>query len=382
MSHGQITDKNVRPFRNGPITRRNTNRREYALTTVLPIRLEKLRCDFGSTVAVDSVDLNIPAGSLYFMLGPSGCGKTTLLRMIAGFQEPTSGKIFFGDRDVTHTPPEKRNAGMVFQSYALWPHLNVFDNVAFGLQVRGVSAAEQGKRVGAALEMVRMENLAQRKPNQLSGGQQQRVALARAIVFKPEVLLLDEPLSNLDAKLRLEMRGEIKRICSEIHMTTVYVTHDQKEALSLADNLVVLRDGRIEQMGAPKQVYQQPSNSFVAEFMGETNFIQGTVKKCDATSCEVETAAGMLQSNCGTAVTGARVTLSIRPESLQIADGPNCIRGICKSSLYLGEMSQHQIETPAGIVKVFELDPRETTRVGQQLSLRAQPDAVVVLAEK
>ena len=382
MLQGETTYKNVRPFRNGPITRRNSNRREYALTNVLPIRLEKLRCDFGSTVAVDSVDLNIPAGSLYFMLGPSGCGKTTLLRMIAGFQEPTSGKIFFGDRDVTHMPPEKRNAGMVFQSYALWPHLSVFDNVAFGLQVRGVSAAEQGKRVGAALEMVRMGNLAQRKPNQLSGGQQQRVALARAIVFKPEVLLLDEPLSNLDAMLRLEMRGEMKRICSEIHMTTVYVTHDQKEALSLADNLVVLRDGRIEQMGSPKQVYQQPSNSFVAEFMGETNFIQGTVKKCDATSCEVETAAGMLQSNCGTAVTGARVTLSIRPESLQIADGPNCIRGICKSSLYLGEMSQHQIETPAGIVKVFELDPRETTRVGQQLSLRAQPDAVVVLAEK
>ena len=349
---------------------------------MLPIRLEKLCCEFGATTAVDSVDLHIPAGSLYFMLGPSGCGKTTLLRMIAGFQEPTRGKIFFGDRDVTHTPPEKRNAGMVFQSYALWPHLSVFENVAFGLQVRGVSSAEQTKRVGAALEMVRMGNLAQRKPNQLSGGQQQRVALARAIVFNPEVLLLDEPLSNLDAKLRLEMRGEIRRICTEIRMTTVYVTHDQKEALSLADGLVVLRDGRIEQIGAPKRVYQQPCNAFVAEFMGETNFITGTVKRCDTTSCEVETAAGMLQSDCGTASVGARVTLSIRPESFRITDGPNSIRGVCKSSLYLGEMSQHQIETPAGIVKVFELDPRETTRVGQQLSLRAQPDAVVVLAEK
>ena len=362
--------------------RSHTNALEYPLTTVLPIRLEKLRCEFGSTVAVDSVDLNIPAGSLYFMLGPSGCGKTTLLRMIAGFQEPTGGKIFFGDRDVTHTPPEKRNAGMVFQSYALWPHLSVFDNVAFGLQVRGVSAAEQAKRVGAALEMVRMGHLAQRKPNQLSGGQQQRVALARAIVFKPEVLLLDEPLSNLDAKLRLEMRGEIKRICSEIHMTTVYVTHDQKEALSLADGLVVLRDGRIEQMGAPKQVYQQPRNSFVADFMGETNFIKGTVKLSSATGCDIETAAGMLHSSCANADVGAHVMLSIRPESLQIADGTNYIRGVCKSSLYLGEMSQHQIETPAGIVKVFELDPRETTRVGQQLSLRVQPDAVVVLVEK
>ena len=382
MSQGQTTDENVRPFRNGRITRRNTNRREYALTNVLPIRLEKLRCDFGSTVAVDSVDLHIPAGSLYFMLGPSGCGKTTLLRMIAGFQEPTSGKIFFGDRDVTHTPPEKRNAGMVFQSYALWPHLSVFDNVAFGLQVRGVSAAEQAKRVGAALEMVRMGHLAQRKPNQLSGGQQQRVALARAIVFKPEVLLLDEPLSNLDAKLRLEMRGEIKRICSEIHMTTVYVTHDQKEALSLADNLVVLRDGRIEQMGSPKQVYQQPGNSFVAEFMGETNFIRGTIKTRNANGCDIETVAGMLHSSCANADVGAHVMLSIRPESLQIADGTNYIRGVCKSSLYLGEMSQHQIDTPVGVLKVFELDPRETTRVGQQLSLRAQPDAVVVLAEK
>ena len=349
---------------------------------MLPIRLEKLRCDFGSTVAVDSVDLHIPAGSLYFMLGPSGCGKTTLLRMIAGFQEPTSGKIFFGDRDVTHMPPEKRNAGMVFQSYALWPHMSVFDNVAFGLQVRGVSASEQSKRVGAALEMVRMEHLAQRKPNQLSGGQQQRVALARAIVFQPEVLLLDEPLSNLDAKLRLEMRAEIKRICSEIHMTTVYVTHDQKEALSLADGMVVLRDGRIEQMGAPKQVYQQPSNSFVAEFMGETNFIRGTVKSRNTNGCDIETVAGMLHSSCCSADVGAHVTLSIRPESLQIADGPNCIRGVCKSSLYLGEMSQHHIETPAGIVKVFELDPRETTRAGQHLSLRAQPDTVVVLAEK
>ncbi|MSR33480.1 MAG: ABC transporter ATP-binding protein [Phycisphaerales bacterium] len=349
---------------------------------MLPIRLEKLRCEFGSTVAVDSVDLHIPAGSLYFMLGPSGCGKTTLLRMIAGFQEPTSGKIFFGDRDVTHTPPEKRNAGMVFQSYALWPHLSVFDNVAFGLQVRGVSAAEQGKRVGAALEMVRMGHLAQRKPNQLSGGQQQRVALARAIVFNPEVLLLDEPLSNLDAKLRLEMRAEIKRICAEIHMTTVYVTHDQKEALSLADDLVVLRDGRIEQTGAPKQVYQQPHNSFVAELMGETNFIQGTVKSSSDTGSDIKTAAGILQSSCASADVGAQVTLSIRPESLRIADEPNCIRGVCKSSLYLGEMSQHHVETLVGILKVFELDPRETTRVGQQLSLRVQPDAVVVLAGK
>ncbi len=316
------------------------------------------------------------------MLGPSGCGKTTLLRMIAGFQEPTSGQIYFGDRNVTNTPPEKRNVGMVFQGYALWPHLSIFDNVAFGLQVRGVSAAEQVKRVGAALEMVRMGNLAQRKPNQLSGGQQQRVALARAIVFKPEVLLLDEPLSNLDAKLRLQLRGEIKRICAEINLTTVYVTHDQKEALSLADDLVVLRDGRIEQLGDPKQVYQHPRNAFVAEFMGETNLMGGTVKTSNANGCEIETAAGVLRSSCSKTVVGARVALSIRPESLTIVDGPSSIGGVCKSSLYLGEMSQHQIETPAGILKVLEIDPRQNTRVGQELWLHARPESVVVLAEK
>ncbi|MCE9619680.1 MAG: ABC transporter ATP-binding protein [Planctomycetes bacterium] len=348
---------------------------------MLPIRLEKLRREFGSTIAVDSVDLLIPKGSLFFMLGPSGCGKTTLLRMIAGFQEPTSGKVFFGDRDVTATPPEKRNAGMVFQSYALWPHMSVADNVAFGLQVRGVSAGEQKKRVGAALEMVRMGNLAARRPNQLSGGQQQRVALARAIVFNPEVLLLDEPLSNLDAKLRLEMRGEIRRICDEIRMTTVYVTHDQKEALSLADGMAVLRDGRVEQTGGPKDLYQRPLNKFVAEFMGETNFIPGTVRRSDAGGCEIETAVGFLNSTAGSAPTGARVTLSIRPEALRIGAGPNAMRGGCRSSMYLGEMSQHQVETPAGILKVFELDPRETTRAGQQLSLHVPPEAVVVLSE-
>jgi iron(III) transport system ATP-binding protein len=348
---------------------------------MLPIRLDKLRREFGSTVAVDSLDLLVPAGSLFFLLGPSGCGKTTLLRMIAGFQEPTSGRVFFGDRDVTRTPPQKRNAGMVFQSYALWPHMTVFDNVAFGLQVRGASAAEQAKRVGAALEMVRMGDLARRKPNQLSGGQQQRVALARALVFNPEVLLLDEPLSNLDARLRLEMRAEIRRICGEIRMTTIYVTHDQKEALSLADSMAVLRDGRVEQVGGPHDLYQRPRSRFVAEFLGESNFIPGTVRRSDATSCEVETAAGTLVSAAATAPVGARVSLSIRPESLRIGGGPNQIAGVCTGSVYLGEMSQHLVETPAGALKVFELDPRETTRAGRPLTLHAQPESVVVLAE-
>lgn len=348
---------------------------------MLPITLRKLRREFGSVVAVDDVDLQIPAGALYFMLGPSGCGKTTILRMIAGFQEPTSGEVLFGERIVTREPAEKRNAGMVFQSYALWPHMSVFENVAFGLQVRKVSSAEQHTRVMQALEMVRMEKYAQRTPNQLSGGQQQRVALARAIVFRPEVLLLDEPLSNLDATLRLEMRGEIHRICNQIKLTAVYVTHDQKEALSMADGIVLLRDGRVQQQGAPRDLYQRPRNRFVAEFMGETNFIAGTVAASDAQGSVIDTAAGAIPSATTGLTIGAKVSLSIRPESLRITQTAGVLQGRCKQSVYLGETAQHQVETSVGILKVFELDPRSTSRAGQSLWMHVDFDAVVALVE-
>ncbi len=237
------------------------------------ITLKGITKRFGDTTAVDSVDLTINSGELFFLLGPSGCGKTTLLRMIAGFIEPTEGRMLFGERDVTWLAPNKRKAGMVFQSYALWPHMTVFDNVAYGLTVRKVPPAEKKERTQAALASVRMAEYAKRKPNQLSGGQQQRVALARALVIEPTVLLLDEPLSNLDAKLRLEMRTEIKRICTETKITTVYVTHDQKEALSMADRVAVLRDGDVKQIGPPRQLYERPTSRFVADFLGETNFI-------------------------------------------------------------------------------------------------------------
>jgi iron(III) transport system ATP-binding protein len=346
---------------------------------VLPITLRKLRREFGGVVAVNDVDLRIPAGALFFMLGPSGCGKTTILRMIAGFQEPSGGQVLFGDRDVTRLPAEKRNAGMVFQSYALWPHMSVFENVAFGLQVRKVERGEMRRRVMEALEMVRMQAYAERRPNQLSGGQQQRVSLARAIAFRPEVLLLDEPLSNLDAKLRLEMRGEIRRICDEIRMTAVYVTHDQKEALSLADGMVVLRDGRVEQQGGPRDLYHRPCSRFVAEFMGETNFLEGKVAAADAEGCAVETAAGLLLSGTTGLAVGTRVWLSVRPESLRIVGGGGMLHGRCEHSVYLGETAQHQVRTPAGLVKVFELDPRTTSRSGQELHLQADRDAVTAL---
>ena len=237
------------------------------------VRLEQVSKTFGSTVAVAPTDLLVNAGELFFLLGPSGCGKSTLLRLIAGLLEPTSGRIWFNDRDVTNLPTAQRNAVMVFQSYALWPHMSVRENVRFGLSVRGMSKDDQRRRVDEVLDLVHMREYTDRKPGQLSGGQQQRVALARALAVNPACLLLDEPLSNLDAKLRHEMRGEIRRICKSAGATTIYVTHDQKEALSIADRIAVMRAGRIEQVGTASDVYHRPGSAFVADFMAQDDAI-------------------------------------------------------------------------------------------------------------
>lgn len=361
--------------------------RDILPALMISVRLHNLRKDYGQTAAVDGVSMTAPAGGLTFLLGPSGCGKTTILRMIAGFLEPTGGEIFFGDRPVSRVPAEKRGCGMVFQSYALWPHMTVAQNVAFGLEVRKEPKQEIARKVGKALEMVRMGSYAERRPNQLSGGQQQRVALARAIVYNPDVLLLDEPLSNLDAKLRLEMRGEIRRIVDELKVTAIYVTHDQKESLSLADRMIVLRAGRIEQEGAPREMYERPANAFVAEFLGETNFLSGTVLGPDgADGVRVQTSAGTLLSSMANGRNaGDKLTVSVRPEALRMIDAAHIkpdapvLRGTVADSVYLGEVAQHRVDCGGTAVKVFELNPRRTSRKGEKAIMAVDADQVVLL---
>ena len=356
------------------------------------VRFENVTKRFDDTVAVDGVSLTVEPGELFFLLGPSGCGKTTLLRCLAGFYTPEQGRILVGDRDVTALPPHRRDTGMVFQSYALWPHLTVSDNVAFGLEMRKLGRSEIEARVREALELVRMTDRARHKPNMLSGGQQQRVALARALVIRPQCLLLDEPLSNLDAKLRLDMRTEIRRICKDAGLTAIYVTHDQKEALSIADRLAVMDRGRIRQVGAPRAVYERPANTFVANFIGETNFLRGRVESGGNGTLRVRTEAGALESAAPpeeAVAAGDEVTVSIRPEAIRLGAPPagaaNAFTGTVHDSIYLGEVAQHRVNLPAEdgretVLKVFDLNPKIVARDrAEQAALWIAPEDVVVL---
>ncbi len=354
---------------------------------MIAITIEKLVKKFGDTVALNGISLRIEPGELFFLLGPSGCGKTTLLRNIAGFYIPDEGRILFGDEDVTALPPHKRNTGMMFQSYALWPHMTVAKNVAFGLEERRVPQAEIRQRVQTALESVQMGPYAERKIAQLSGGQQQRVALARALVIRPRCVLLDEPLSNLDARLRLEMRSEIRRVCKENGLTAIYVTHDQKEALSISDRMAVLEGGRIAQIGTPEQVYRRPKTRVVADFIGETNFLNGKIQSLDGAKALVETNEGLFEGFLGDPEwmpsAGDSVLLSIRPESWSLCSAPalmNSVKGRIGESVYLGEVAQYQLQASAHDLKVFELNPHISARAqGQEFFALASVDDVVVL---
>lgn len=331
----------------------------------------------GPVTAVDHVDLEIEPGELFFLLGPSGCGKTTLLRMIAGFVEPTSGSIHFqrgsDKKDVTYLEPNKRNTGMVFQSYALWPHMTVADNVGFGLDVRSVKGDERSTRITKALASVQMEQYAARKPIQLSGGQQQRVALARAIVINPSVLLLDEPLSNLDAKLRLELRQEIRKVCKSLGMTAIYVTHDQKEALSMADRMAVLRSGRVEAVGTPTDLYQTPKTKFVAEFMGETNFIPVQRSSQHGSVWVHETPIGALKST--TPPPAGKVELSVRPEAVSI--GGDLMFHV-EHAVFLGDAAQLVLRSESGLsLKVALHNPRTVPQAGTRVGVSIAPESAV-----
>jgi iron(III) transport system ATP-binding protein len=356
---------------------------------MISIRIQQLTKRFGAVTALQNLDLTIEPGELFFLLGPSGCGKTTLLRSLAGFYIPDEGRIFFGEEDVTRLAPHRRNTGMMFQSYALWPHMSVAENVAFGLEERKVPRAEIQRRVRDALESVRMAAYAERRPNQLSGGQQQRVALARALVIRPRCLLLDEPLSNLDAKLRLEMRTEIRRVCKEFNLTTVYVTHDQKEALSISDRMAILDRGRILQVGSPREVYRRPTCRLVADFIGETDFVSGTLVAASGGRATVDTPIGRFEGVLGdpnaTPAGGAKVSLSVRPECWVLSrEAPlrNAVRGRIGEAIYLGELAQYDLVVGGHDLKILELNPRfieHSTR--GEVYASAEPDDVVVLVE-
>ena len=325
------------------------------------IRLESVTKRFADTLAVDDLSLEIPRGSFFAMLGPSGCGKTTTLRMIGGFEDPTAGRVFLGGVDVTEHPPYKRDVNTVFQSYALFPHLNVERNVAFGLERKKVGKEEVRERVGEILELVQLTGLGNRRPTQLSGGQQQRVALARALVNHPRALLLDEPLGALDLRLRRQLQIELKRIQQDVGITFVHVTHDQEEALTMADTIAVMNEGRIEQMGSGEELYERPRTEFVANFLGLSNLIDGTVGSRDGTMATFDAEEGervFVPSDRFGNVNGGPIRIGIRPEKIEIASSDsageassasrNVIHGRVTVASYLGTSIQYLVETKTG----------------------------------
>jgi putative spermidine/putrescine transport system ATP-binding protein len=356
------------------------------------VRLHELTKIFGSVVAVEDVSATVAPGSFFTLLGPSGSGKTTTLMMVAGFAYPTRGEVFVDGRPVAGLPPQKRDLGMVFQSYAVFPHLTVFDNIAFPLQIRRTRTAEIRRRVGEALELVRLQGYDRRLPRQLSGGEQQRVALARALVFRPRVLLMDEPLGALDKKLRAHMQLELKHIQRHLHVTVIYVTHDQEEALTMSDSVAVMQRGRIEQVGPPAELYEAPVSRFVADFLGESNFVDGVVVGASGDGRWLVRASGGLEfRGIAAAPLGADqpVTAAVRPEKLVPIEGPpatmepaaagpvtsesgpiNTCKGTVEEAIYVGDATRYRVALGA--------DGAMTVKVPNRLGLRQHSEGDVM----
>jgi spermidine/putrescine transport system ATP-binding protein len=370
------------------------------------IQLIDLEKRFREVRAVDGVSLEIHSGEFFSLLGPSGCGKTTTLRMIGGFELPTGGRILLRGNDVTDAPPDKRPVNMVFQNYALFPHLDVGDNVAFGLKRKSVAKPDIDRRVGAALELVNLTGYERRKPNQLSGGQQQRVALARALVNEPNVLLLDEPLGALDLKLRRRLQVELKRIQTEVGITFVYVTHDQEEALTMSDRIAVMHAGRVEQLGTPEELYERPTSRFVADFIGTTNLLHGEIAGTSSGWTDVRLDSGEIcRIRSGAGPVGDVIDVSLRPESVRLCSGPAiaddaenggdvsaasaasttgwAIQGTIEQAAYLGAAVQYQVRSRGGLA-LTALAPRTEARrsVGDPVALSWLPDEALVLGDR
>jgi spermidine/putrescine transport system ATP-binding protein len=341
------------------------------------VRLEGVVKHFDGAIAVDGITVDVPRGSFFAFLGPSGCGKTTTLRMIGGFEEPTAGRILLGDVDVVGLPPYKRDVNTVFQSYALFPHMSIEDNIGFGLDRRGVAKAERAGRVNEILELVGLSGLAKRKPKQLSGGQQQRVALARALVNHPRVLLLDEPLGALDLKLRKQLQLELKRIQHEVGITFVHVTHDQEEAMTMADAIAVMNRGRIEQLGPPQELYERPATAFVASFLGISNLLPGTVEEGGVRLDSGELIRTRANGHAG------RVAAGVRPEKITLGPGgANELAGTVSETAYIGVATHVVVRTAAGIVHVFvqNIDSGSTIPApGSAVTLSWSPESTFVV---
>ncbi len=341
------------------------------------LRLAGLTRFFDGTLAVDDVNLDVADGEFLTLLGPSGCGKTTTLRMVAGFIMPDRGDIWFGDRRMTEIPPHKRNTAMVFQSYALFPHMSVADNVGFGLKMRKVEGAERARRIAEALEIVGLTGLERRRPGQLSGGQQQRVALARAIVTRPDVLLFDEPLSNLDAKLRERVRIEIRELQTRLGITSIYVTHDQDEALVMSDRIVVMNKGRIEQIGEPGSIYRRPRTAFVADFLGLANIIEARLEA----DGRATTPIGVLRIADTADVQANPVKICWRPEDMKLAAAgqENRISGIARHVIFRGHVTEVRLDVNGHSLRV-QVDSDQHIRAGDMLTFGLAADRIRVLA--